>query len=89
MNRRQFMQALAAASAGIILPYEPERIYSFPTKRITTAEQWYPHPPRVIFETVHGLPQQYIITTRDGAWHFHTLDTTTPAQQALADPQKG
>lgn len=30
-NRRRFLAALGAAAGGLALPYEPKRIYSFPS----------------------------------------------------------
>ena len=32
MKRRSFLAAAAAAVTGLILPYEPKRIYSFPSR---------------------------------------------------------
>lgn len=34
MNRREFFAAMAGAGGALVLPYEPKRIYSFPSERI-------------------------------------------------------
>lgn len=43
MKRRNFLAGAAAAAAGLVLPYEPRRVYSFPTPRLVT-------PPMFIIE---------------------------------------
>lgn len=45
MRRRSFLAGLATAAAGLVLPYEPRRIYSFPTPKLTVLsydELYYP-----------------------------------------------
>lgn len=36
MRRRHFLAGAAAAAAGLVIPYEPRRVYSFPRPRLVT-----------------------------------------------------
>ena len=38
MNRRTFLAGALTTAAGLILPYEPKRIYSFPSKGFAQPE---------------------------------------------------
>lgn len=38
MNRRKFLAGALVTAAGLILPYEPKRIYSFPSREYLTPE---------------------------------------------------
>ena len=57
MKRRSFLMA----AAGLFLPYEPERIYSFPT-RVRQADfersyVWAPYVPFLVLPTIPPLPE--------------------------------
>ena len=51
MNRRSFLRSLTAAAGALVLPYEPERVYSFGegVGRIVGLEAWMPDPNAPLF----------------------------------------
>lgn len=69
MNRRNFVAGIISCSAGLLLPYEPKVIYSFPNKLgpfdLTDDIEYFYHK---LYRAL-DIPKSYRISAR----HFKTI----------------
>ncbi len=72
MQRRSFLGGLIATASGLLIPYEPERVYSFATPR--------PRVARVAFVDAHGRALAEL--EQEGECFYGDADTTGIASHA-------
>ena len=63
MKRRAFLAGLATTAAGLVLPYEPKRIYSFPS-RLTEIDEDVEYFRKKLFDAL-DIPEAFRVPMTD------------------------